>query len=413
LRRPAAAKENPMIVRAFVRTWLVIGLGGLAAAAYGGPVNPPAGPVGPTYKTLSEVQPRRPVQSLPGDATTQHIISQPGSYYLTGDIVGVSGKSAIRITSDRVTLDLCGFTVRGVEGALHGIHIMSRSEITIGDGILTGWPQTSIEAGTSTHVRLERLRVSGSGKSGLSAGWGAMVIECEAWQNADYGIFTNNDSIVERCKSSSNGIDGFRTGHNSVVAGCISGHNGGDGFLLGSSMVVSGCMATSNVGVGLRAEDNLTLSGSTFSGNLAGGVLANSAATITSCTFTGNTYFGLKTQGASALVSGCTARGNHGDGINVNSMSTVMACLVQQNQRSDPPGAGIRFTGQGNRADSNSLVGNGIGILMVTSGNLVVRNSFSFNPQRIQGENGNNVAAMVVTPGVGFNNSNPWANFAH
>src|SRR4029453_9686120 len=35
-----------------------------AAALIAGPLTPPGGPVGPTYKTLSEVQPARPVQSL-------------------------------------------------------------------------------------------------------------------------------------------------------------------------------------------------------------------------------------------------------------------------------------------------------------------------------------------------------------
>ncbi len=41
-----------------------------------------------------------PVQSLAGDGTTQFVINQAGSYYLTADIAGVSGKSAIAINAD-------------------------------------------------------------------------------------------------------------------------------------------------------------------------------------------------------------------------------------------------------------------------------------------------------------------------
>src|SRR5262245_59200135 len=44
----------------------------LTAAAMSGPLDPPAGPVAPTYKTLTEVEPRTPISSTttPGDATT-------------------------------------------------------------------------------------------------------------------------------------------------------------------------------------------------------------------------------------------------------------------------------------------------------------------------------------------------------
>src|SRR5690606_18106937 len=92
----------------------------LAGAAVAGPLNPPAGPVAPTHKTLTEVEPRTPINAAntPGDADSVYRIFQPGSYYLTGNIVGQAGKRGIEIASSNVTLDLNGFALQGVPGSL-------------------------------------------------------------------------------------------------------------------------------------------------------------------------------------------------------------------------------------------------------------------------------------------------------
>ena len=61
------------------------------------------------------------VNSLPGDANAVFVISQPGSYCLGSNVVGVAGKNGIKIDADNVTLDLAGFGVLGVGGSLSGI----------------------------------------------------------------------------------------------------------------------------------------------------------------------------------------------------------------------------------------------------------------------------------------------------
>src|SRR6185503_17267700 len=62
----------------------------------------PAGPPGPTMRTLQQVEPRTPISSLPFN------ITNGGAYYLTGNL---SGSVGITISTSDVDLDLMGFTL--------------------------------------------------------------------------------------------------------------------------------------------------------------------------------------------------------------------------------------------------------------------------------------------------------------
>src|SRR5262245_28304173 len=77
--------------------------------AAAGDLNPPPGPVGATMKTLREVEPRTAINATntPGDAGSLFVITQPGSYYLTGNVT-VNGMAGIKISASNVTIDLNG-----------------------------------------------------------------------------------------------------------------------------------------------------------------------------------------------------------------------------------------------------------------------------------------------------------------
>jgi hypothetical protein len=69
----------------------------------------PPGPPAPTMKSLDQIEPRRPISSLP------FTIASPGSYYLTTNLTGVTGTSGITIATNDVTLDLKGFCSLGCQ----------------------------------------------------------------------------------------------------------------------------------------------------------------------------------------------------------------------------------------------------------------------------------------------------------
>src|SRR2546421_4223542 len=98
------------------------------------------------------------VNSLPGDGTAVFVISQPGSYCLGDNVVGVSGKNGIRIDADNVTLDLAGFGVLGVGGSLSGILINNHIHIAIRNGSISGWGGAGLEGTAGALARIDDLR---------------------------------------------------------------------------------------------------------------------------------------------------------------------------------------------------------------------------------------------------------------
>src|SRR5262245_38895983 len=103
---------------------LTVTLSVVAASAIlsvAGPLDPPAGPVAGTYKTLGEFEPRTRLSAAttPGDSDSVYRITAPGSYYLGENMAAPAGKAAIEIASSDVVLDLGGFTLDGSATTLY------------------------------------------------------------------------------------------------------------------------------------------------------------------------------------------------------------------------------------------------------------------------------------------------------
>jgi len=126
---------------------------GMAASALrAGDLNPPAGPVGPTMKALDVVEPRTPVSSAP------FVITQAGSYYLTGNLAPVAG-AAIEINSADVTLDLAGFTIEGAPTQDHAV-VVNGARVRVHNGVIRNAQRGAVfvDPGANGAV-LEDLRI--------------------------------------------------------------------------------------------------------------------------------------------------------------------------------------------------------------------------------------------------------------
>src|SRR5260370_19075271 len=120
-----------------------------------GSLTPPGAP-GPTMKTLSQIEPRTPISSLP------FTISAPGAYYVTTNLTGVTGTNGITIAANDVSLDLKGFSVLAVAGANDAIIVSgNRTNLWFGNGTVRGWGMEGIDGTTAQSSVFTDLKIIG------------------------------------------------------------------------------------------------------------------------------------------------------------------------------------------------------------------------------------------------------------
>lgn len=379
---------------------------------FAGPLDPPAGPVGSTYKTLTEVEPRIAINAanIPGNATNTFIIGAPGSYYLTGNITGAPGKHGISVQANDVTIDLNGFALTGGGGgAFRGINVpVAQKNLCIRDGTVRDWTDGGVRTDLATSTLAENLRLSdNTGATGLALGNG-LAKNCVATGNAT-GFVVGNGAEIKDCVATAN-TTGFSTADRAMLSSCIATENTGIGFSCASYVTLLDCAASRNFG--------------------AAGIVVLSSSTVTRSSASNNIPAGTGIlAGADCIIADCIAGNNALDGIDVGDRSTVRNCTTSVNvhgirfaayctitgNTSDANNRGVYTEAGGSRVDGNTCSRN------ITSGFLIngVRNVVICNSAHGNGTDYNIVAGSAAGPVVNVSaggtitSTNPWANFLH
>lgn len=172
-------------------------LGAVALGAAGGPINPPAGPVTPSFKTLTDVEPRTAITAAntPGDAVTHFRITKSGSYYLTDNITLASGQRGITVDGVRATIDLNGFTISG-PGAIGIYNSAATAAIIVRGGQIDGVVGTAVDV--QSELTIEDVHISGVSVGISSGATRATIRKCEIENFSWLGIsISGNGSVIE------------------------------------------------------------------------------------------------------------------------------------------------------------------------------------------------------------------------
>lgn len=341
----------------------------LAGALIAGPLNPPAGPVASSFKTLTEVEPRIPLTqaTTPGDGNSIFRITAPGSYYLTGNVTGISGKSGIELASNGVTIDLNGYTLQGVAGSLDGIvpDTGLRTSIIIRNGMISGW-----------------------GNHGIDLDFGAPT--------------TSQGSVIESVIAVSNAGDGIRCPDGSSVSNCVSARNAGHGFSVANSATFSACTAQGNGLNGFGGGFGCVYTSCVARGNTGAGFAPNGTSNLTHCSATSNGFIGFDLTSSQAVA--CTSVSNSTSNYRCASNCYLLQCDSQNST------VGFDVTGSGNRLEGNKCTNATTGFRVSSTSNLVIGNAATGGTTRYSIVAGNSVGPILTAAFIGTA-TNPTANF--
>jgi len=213
-------------------------------------------------------------------------ISVPGSYVLTSDLELASANlSAISVNTDRVSIDLNGFSIKGITtcsgspnngtfscenaGAGAGISAFARS-LTVRNGRITGMGGRGIWAGHNS--RIEDVRCSHNGGLALDIGWGSLVRGnsirlnggTAVGQEVIAGVRTVRSAVIDNTMDMVGGsaIDADA----SRIANNVISDVSGDAVISGTGVIVSNYIALAT-GFAVRGAASTGLGGNVFYSN--------------------------------------------------------------------------------------------------------------------------------------------------
>ncbi len=315
-----------------------------AGLLYAGPLTPPPGAIVGSGKTLVEVEPRVAISEVntPGDAGSLFKITQPGSYYLTGNIQGVIDKHGVVIAASHVTLDLMGFELVGVpdpswrDGVI--VEAPGFVNVAVVNGSVRNWSNNGVNLFLISDggCRIEGIRASNNDNINLNSGRGSVITKCVT-TGGEFGVRAGEGSTVSDCTATASNSAGFSLSEGCTIRNCAAHNNVGNGVAdAASSSTIASCAAYNNGGVGI-----------------AGGV----GTTIVNCITKWNSLDGI------SVMRGCTVIGNTCNG----------------NGRLGGSGAGIRVLVEDNRIEGNNCIGADRGIHVQGAGNIIIKNTCAGN----------------------------------
>lgn len=220
-----------------------------------GPLTPPPGVPAPSMKTLEQIESRTAIPKSPAVpiAGPHFTITQPGSYYLTGNIT-VSTGDAIVVASDDVSLDLNGFTIRS-----------ALTDVDLGAGIRVSGQrkQLSVRNGCIVSGSIVPENAAAIEGVGFVVGIGPLteisdrisqltVTDVQVRGIAGTGISGQVETILTRCSAVSCGEIGMI---GDIVRDCTAAQIGSIGILAGNATNSS---AASISGTGFYVRENAT-----------------------------------------------------------------------------------------------------------------------------------------------------------
>jgi len=372
-------------------------------------LQPPPGAVSPSFKDLDTIEARTPI--IPGvtPGTSDSVVSiGGGSYYLTADIIAGSGEHGIRISADNCTLDLNGFTVRGLSGSLSGILVDgSRRAVAVRNGHVAGFGTGGIDAPDADFARIEGVRVTQCAGDGVLVGDYSMIRDCYVDFVGGRGIAAGSTGLIRDCLVTNAGSTGIETGIAHRIVGCNAVSGDGDGMRTGSYSNITESTSTANREAGIVAAFSSAVRRSLSSSNggpstgdppgievgqqshVTGcqvddanggnGIVAFNDSRVSRTTVTGAQINGIVGSGfftgcnvsscgsdgliVTGVVRACSAVENGANGIAVGGSSWVVLCTAQlHGPQGTTPYAGINPDTDGGLVERCYAAGNRVGI---------------------------------------------------
>lgn len=201
-----------------------------------GPLDPAAAP-GPEMKSLEQIESRTPITNLP------YVITQSGSYYLTGDLICSGNNYGIYITNTAksVALDLNGFTLTGPGATGYSaIHVgYTSAELTLRNGRIRNWNGNTAYAVYSTDMDAVRIVdiVVENCANGMKVFNGTVenctVYDCTTPSGNFFGISGNGtvviNCVVRDCEATTGTAYGYQLSYGSIARNCVAQNLTGGG----------------------------------------------------------------------------------------------------------------------------------------------------------------------------------------